>query len=148
MKQTLFAAFVFLLIFPACRKNNTGSGEITGSWKLIEVYDKNTSTTSFPPAGSNKNVIISFENGNRFSGHTLVNNFSDGTFTQNANKIIFESFSMTKVMEDQWGGSFLTVLNACPLQSVQPCVPSELTIQGKIMKIVSVLRYDIILEKQ
>ena len=76
-----------------------------------------------------------------------LNANTDGTFTNNGNQIIFGSFSMTKVAEDQWGGSFLTVLNACLLQSVSPCSPSEITIQGNKMKIRSALRYDITLEK-
>ena len=147
MKQILFAFFICLLIVPACRKPNTNSSGLSGSWKMIEVYDKNTATTSFPPAGSNKDVIIIFKDGNMFSGNTLVNTVSDGTFTLAGDKITFGSFSMTKVMEDSWGGSFLTVLHACPLQSIYPCTPSEITIEGNKMKINSVLRYNITLQK-
>ena len=147
MKKLLFTILIYLLIVPACRKPNTNSNGLSGSWKLIEVYDKSTATTSFPPAGSNKDVIITFRNGNSFSGNTLVNTVSDGTFTLTDNKITFGSFSMTKVMEDSWGGSFLTVLHACPLQSIHPCAPSEITIEGNKMKIYSVLRYNITLQK-
>ena len=101
MKNILFATFIFLLIVAACQKPDTETtGELSGSWKMIEVYDKNTATTSFPPAGSNKDVIITFKNGNNFSGNTLVNTVSDGTFTLTGNKLTFGSFSMTKVAED------------------------------------------------
>lgn len=147
MKQLLLPVLVSLLIIPACRKPNTNSVGLSGSWKLIEVYDKNTTATSFPPASSNKDVIITFKNGNSFSGNTLVNTVSDGTFELTGNKITFGSFSMTKVMEDNWGGSFLTVLHACPLQSIHPCAPSEITIEGNKMKINSVMRYNITLQK-
>ena len=147
MKQILFAVFVSILIIPACRKNNTTSIDISGSWKLIRVYDKNTATTSFPPAGSNKDVVITFLNGNTFFGNTLKNTLTDGTFSLNGNEITFGSFAMTKIAEDSWGGSFLTVLQACLLQSVSPCAPSKITIQGNLMQIVTPLRYDITLEK-
>ena len=146
MKFTLFAVISFLFILSACRKNNDSS-EINGSWKLIEVYDKNTATTNYRPPGSNMDVVITFLNRNSFAGHTLRNSLTDGKFKQNGNEIIFESFSMTKIAEDQWGGSFLTVLTACSLQSISPCAPSRLTIQGNVMKITTPLRYDIMLVK-
>jgi hypothetical protein len=147
MKKILFAVFISLLIIPACRKSNMNPGGISGSWKMIEVYDKNTATTSFPPAGSNADVVITFLNGNQFAGHTLRNSLTDGTYTQNGNEITFGSFSITKVGEDEWGGSFLTVLSACYLQSVSPCSPSAIMIQGNLMKITSPMRYNITLEK-
>jgi len=147
MKKYVFTTFILLIIFVSCRKNISGNQELIGSWKLIEVYDKSTTTTSFPPPGSNNNVVITFLSGNRFFGNTLKNSITDGTFSHNEKEISFKDFSMTKVNEDQLGGNFLTVLRACILQSVSPCIPSEYSIQGKTMKIVSVLRYDITLEK-
>ena len=149
MKQTVFAVCVSLLILPACRKSNSNSGNngILGSWKLIKVYDKSTATTIYPPAGSNKDIVITFQSGNSFNGNTLVNTFSDGTFTINGNQIAFVNFSMTKAGEDKLGESFLYVLHACSLQSITPCAPSEITIHGNKMKIAPVLRYDITLEK-
>jgi hypothetical protein len=146
MKLILFAVISFLIILSACRKNND-SNEINGSWKLVEVYDKNTATTNHRPPGSNMDVVITFLNRTSFAGHTLRNSLTDGTFKQNGNEIIFESFSMTKIAEDQWGESFLTVLTACSLQSASPCAPSLITIQGNAMKITTPLRYDITLEK-
>jgi len=146
MKHRLLTVMSFLLIFSACRKNSDNR-EFNGSWKLVEVYDKNTATASHPPPGSNMDVIITFLNNNKFSGHTLRNSLTDGTFTQRGNEIIFGGFSMTKIAEDQWGGSFLTVLHACSLQSVSPCAPSLMAIQGNIMKITTPLRYDVTLEK-
>ena len=146
MKYVLFTAVSFLFIVSACRKNNDRN-ELSGSWKLIEVYDKNTGTTTHAAPGANMDVVITFLNNNKFAGHTLRNSITDGTFTQNANEITFGSFSMTKIAEDQWGSSFLTVLMACSLQSVAPCAPSVMTLQGNLMKITTPLRYDITLEK-
>jgi len=54
---------------------------------------------------------------------------------------------MTKVAEDPWGESFLVTLNACLLQSVAPCTPSTMSIQGDLMTIATPLRYDITLKK-
>ena len=147
MKQILLAAFVSLLIFPACRKNNSANPVTGDSWKLIEVYDKNTGTTMLPPASRTKDIVITFLTGNRFVGHTLRNDITGGTYIQNGSDITFTTYSITKVEEDQWGGMFFTVLSSCFLQSMSPCVPSTITIQGNIMKIASPMRYDITLEK-
>ena len=146
MKRSLFTGFVFILILSACTKSNNNS-EMNGSWRLAEVYDKNTSTVSFPPSQSDMNIVITFLTANSFAGHTFRNSFAEGKYTQNGSTIVFESFSTTKVGEDQWGQSFLTVLYACSLQSASPCVPSQISIQGNVMKITTPLRYDITLTK-
>lgn len=147
MKRSLSLLIVLILmILNSCKKNNNNGNDVIDSWKLIEVYDKNTNTTSLPVT-SGTDVVLTFLSGNRFAGHTLKNTFTDGTYTQNGNNITFGTFTMTKVAEDTWGGSFLTVLSACLLQSTSPCAPSKISIQGRIMKIVSPMRYDITLEK-
>jgi len=134
-------------ILSACKKNNDAIGEMNGSWKLIEVYDKNTSIVSHRPAGSNMDVVITFLNEKQFAGHTLRNTISDGTYDQTSAGIVFGSFSMTKIAEDEWGGNFLTVLHSCVLQSQMPCAPSNIQIRGNIMKITTSLRYDITLQR-
>lgn len=146
MKRLFITAICFSILAVSCRKDNDSSG-FNGSWKLVDVFDKNTGTTTHAQPGASGDVVISFLSDSRFAGHTLRNSITDGTYTQNGNDITFRSFSMTKIAEDQWGGSFLTVLMACPLQSVAPCVPSKMTIQGNIMKIVTPLRYDITLQR-
>lgn len=92
-------------------------------------------------------IVISFLPGNKFAGHTIRNAISEGTYNQNGSDIVFGNFSMTKIAEDEWGGSFLTVLHACPLQSQVPCSSSTIQVSGNIMKITTPLRYDIILQK-
>ena len=146
MKRVLSAIIFLLIILSACRKSNDYN-ELNGSWKLIEVYDKTSAIRNNPPAGSNMDVVITFLDNHKFAGHTLRNSLTDGTYTQNGNEIVFGGFSMTKIVEDQWGGSFLTVLMACPLQSISPCAASKMTILGNRMKITTPLRYDITLEK-
>jgi hypothetical protein len=120
---------------------------MSGSWKLTEVYDKNTSTASHKPEGSDLDIVITFLNSSSFAGHTLRNTFSDGTYSQSGSGITFGSFSMTKVGEDEWGSSFLTVLHSCYLQSQMPCAPSSIEIRGNTMKITTSLRYDITLQR-
>lgn len=135
------------LAFFSCKKNNNDVAGITGSWKLVEVFDKNTATVSQKPAGSNLDVVITFLDGNQFAGHTLRNTLSDGSYDQTSAGIVFGSFSMTKIAEDEWGGSFLTVLQSCILQSQRPCAPSTMQIRGNTMKISTALRYDITLQR-
>jgi hypothetical protein len=144
--KTLLGIMSVLLILSACRKNDEAR-EINGSWKLMEVYDKGTGTINHPPPGSNIDVVITFFGTNSFGGHTLRNSLSEGRYRQTGSEITIEGFSMTKIVEDQWGGSFLTVLNACLLQSVSPCAPSIITVKGNNMKITTPLRYDVALQK-
>jgi hypothetical protein len=147
MKQPFYILIAFAMFSSACKKDNKTT-DLTGSWRLIEVYDKNTRTTSYPPTGSNSDVVIHFSGNNRFSGHTLRNTFNEGSYTITGNnKISFGAFSTTQVGEDSWGGNFYTVLSACYLQSVTPCNPSDFSIQGNILKIETPLRYNITLKR-
>ena len=130
MKKSLSAFLFVLLILAACQKNATQSSDTIGSWKLIEVYDKNTNTPILPPASANIDVVLTFLSSKSFAGHTLRNSISDGNYEQNGTEIIFKDFSMTKIAEDQWGGSFLSVLTACSLQSTTACSPSVISLQG------------------
>src|SRR6185295_14863533 len=148
MRKFLLIALISFAALSACKKNNDATaGEINGSWKLVEVFDKNTSIASHKPEGSDLDVVITFLNSTSFAGHTLRNTFSDGTYNQSANEITFGSFSMTKVGEDEWGSNFLTVLHACYLQAQMPCAPSSIEVHGNIMKITTSLRYDITLQR-
>jgi hypothetical protein len=147
MKKILLIICVSFFAFFSCRKNNNDLYGLNGSWKLIEVYDKNTSIISHRPTGSNMDVVVTFLNGNQFAGHTTRNTISDGTYNQTGTGIVFGSFSMTKIAEDEWGGNFLTVLHSCVLQAQMPCAPSTMQIRGNIMKITTSLRYDITLQR-
>ena len=147
MKKILLILCLSAFAISSCKKNSSDVAGITGSWKLVEVYDKNTSTVSYKPAGSDLDVVITFLNGTSFAGHTLRNTLSDGTYSQFPNGITFGSFSMTKVNEDEWGSNLLTVLHACYLQSQMPCASSAMEIHGNIMKIKTSLRYDITLQR-
>jgi hypothetical protein len=146
MKQPLFISLIILLIFSSCQKNND-SREINGSWKLTEVFDKTTKTITYPPAGPNMNIVITFLDAGKFAGHTLRNTLTDGNYNHKGNEIAFKNFSMTKIGEDQFGASFLAVLNACSLQSLIPCSPSKISIQGNLMRIETPLRYNITLQR-
>jgi len=146
MKKVASLAFLVLLLLGACRKNNSDSSEMLGSWKLVSVYDKNTAAMLTPPTPG-IDVVLTFLSRNTFAGHTLRNTLTDGSYKQNGNEITFQNFAMTKIAEDQWGGSFLSVLTACSVQSAVPCAPSVISIQGNIMSIHTPLRYDVTLKK-
>jgi hypothetical protein len=146
MKQSLLICLFGLLILSACQKNDA-INDTKGSWKLTEVFDKNTNSVIHPIPGSDMDVVITFLNTTEFAGHTLRNALSNGVYSQTGNYIIFKAFSMTKIAEDTWGENFLTVLNACSLQSTTPCSPSKILIEGNTMKIFTSLRYDITLQK-
>jgi hypothetical protein len=147
MNKILSAVLFLFLTLTACQKNNNQSGDLLGSWKLMEVYDKTTATQVLRPSSSNMDVVLTFLSRNSFAGHTLRNTITDGTYDESNGGIIFKGFSMTKIAEDQWGGSFLTVLTACSLQSSTPCVPSAISVQGNFMMIHTSLRYDVMLKK-
>jgi hypothetical protein len=147
MRKVLPILCISFFAFFSCQKNKNDLNEMNGSWKLIEVYDKNTSIVSHRPAGSNMDVVITFLNEKQFAGHTLRNTISEGTYDQTSAGIVFGSFSMTKIAEDEWGGNFLTVLHSCVLQSQMPCAPSTIQVRGNIMKITTSLRYDITLQR-
>ena len=146
MKRYLVIGTLGLLVLSACQKNSD-RGDLTGSWKLVEVIDKNTNSVQVPPAGSNMDVVISFLDGGKFAGHTLRNTFAEGSYKLNRDEISFGSFSMTKIEEEPWGQNFLAVLQSCSLQSGSPCVSSGIQIRGNSLKITSPVRYDIVLSK-
>lgn len=81
---------------------------LKGEWKLISVTDKITGDTYYKPAGSSSDIIIIFTS-NRFSGHTLRNDFSNGVYTfTKGTDLQFGSYAMTQIAEEQWGTMFLT----------------------------------------
>ncbi|CAN5674665.1 hypothetical protein BH10BAC2_BH10BAC2_02530 [soil metagenome] len=81
-----------------------------------------------PPAEDGNDLVLSF-NTTGFSSHTLRNSISDGEYTiPESNKIRFGGYSITEVNEEIYGGVLLTVLSACSLQSVYPCIPLDFTI--------------------
>lgn len=143
MRKLIYLSLLWALLLASCRKSKEND-QITDVWRLEAVYDKSTGTTALKPAGESSDIVIQFADG-RFSGHTLRNSFSNGEYTLTGNKITFGFYSMTSVVEESWGSSFHTVLNACGLQSIHPCTPSDFTITGNILEIDSPLRYTITL---
>lgn len=146
MKQLILLLAITGIVFISCNKEATSSS-LSGNWRLVEVYDKNTSSTMIPPAEEGNDLVLSFS-ATGFSGHTLRNTISDGEYTvPESNKIRFGGYSMTEVNEEIYGGVILSVLSACSLQSVSPCIPLDFTIRDNILKIDTPLRYTIKLKK-
>lgn len=141
MKHLLYLLFCFTLLSMSCEKDEIAN-DLVGNWQLAEVYDKNTATTSPAPAG----IELHFTGNNSFTGNTLRNSFG-GDYSAAGTKITFMNYVSTQVVEDSWGTTMFTVLNACLLQSLAPCAPSNYSIQGATLKINTPLRYDITLKR-
>lgn len=128
MRKLLLLATLIPLLLASCgKKDHLDADDLDGKWKLIEVFNDATDETYGPPEGQKGKVFIEFS-GNTFKGRTKNNEFSNGTFTvTNGNEILFNDFSVTNATEDEWGVTFLFMLQACALQSTLPCKPSSLT---------------------
>lgn len=146
MKRLSFF-FITLAFLMSCSKQPApGNASLEGSWKLVKVYDGGLPYLSQPSG----DVIITFTAAGTYSGHTIANTFSNGTFVvQDSNKITFDLPSVqSQVNEEDWGRSLLVVLGSCMLQSVHPCKPCNYSITGDELFIDSPMRYDILLKKQ
>jgi hypothetical protein len=148
MRIVTLLIFIQLIPFLSCKKDKTTLDELSGNWELVEVFDKTTSTfIDYPPGGSG-NVIISFNGRGQFTGKTLKNTLSNGTYSIKRNKeITFSSYTSTLVQEDEWGGPFQTVLSTCILSSTTPCPTSYYFIKNGLLSINTSLRYNIKLSK-
>lgn len=139
----------FLICLVACKKDNDSNrlqGSLEGEWKLVFVKDKSNGAIISKPTGYVGDIILKFS-GNSFTGHTLINTISGGSYSLTGTDFVVGCFSMTKVGEEEWGNMFLTVLWACGLQSTTPCAPSNISFQGNRLIIESPLRYDLTLER-
>jgi hypothetical protein len=144
---TLFI-FIQSIAFFACKKDNSTPDAISGSWKLVEVYDKSTATYIDSPQGASGSITINFDGQGKFSGKTFRNTLSNGTYYLKSDKeIIFGIHTSTLVLEDEWGGPFQTVLNFCSLSSSAPCSPSYFFIKNGVLSINAPIRYNIKLIK-
>ncbi|RYZ28907.1 MAG: hypothetical protein EOP49_41075 [Sphingobacteriales bacterium] len=150
-RQKIYIAFCFFIMFVvSCKKNNDGpaGAGLTGRWTMTRVHDKTTGADLVPPAGSSKKVYLDLMDG-RFSGKTMRNTITDGTYTMPDNRSIsFGTYQSTLVTEDEWGGAFATMLLSCMLQSFYPCQPAEITWQSnRKIEINTRMRYTVTLEK-
>lgn len=148
MKISMISVISLLTLLISCRKDADSpavQNSLEGEWKLVMVKDKGTGDQFFKLPGTSGDVVIRFS-GNNFSGHTLINNLADGEYTfVNGSELTIGSFATTKVIEDQWGSMFLTVLQSCGLQSFSPCRSSKVSFMGNMLVIQSPLRYDLTL---
>jgi hypothetical protein len=151
MFKIRFGLLFLLFACSGCKKENKSAAAkegLNGRWKMTAVLDKNNQGLLSPPAGADAKVFLEFD-GDSFSGKTMKNTISNGILQVNKrDSITFGSYHSTLVAEDQWGGSFMTMLSSCMLQSYYPCRPSAITwkSQEKI-EINTAMRYIITLEK-
>jgi len=151
MRTFLFGTLIVATAL-SCGKSNdsttTAGDKLSGRWTMVKVQDRGpVLETITPPPGYEGKVYIEFS-GNSFSGKTMMNTISDGSFTLNADSITFGPFAMTKVVENEWGRALGTVLHSCMLQSMFPCRPAVITwLNPRKIEISTPLRYIITLEK-
>ncbi len=148
MRKYQILCLVLITCLFACKKDNTSPDVLTGNWELIEVFDKTTSTfLNFPPGGSG-NITINFNGKGQFTGKTLKNTLTNGSYSIKRDKeITFGTYTTTLVLEDELGGSFQSVLSTCSLSSTTPCPTTFFFIKNGLLSINSPLRYNIKLSK-
>ena len=144
----LYGSFLVLLFSNCRRDNNVRPSEIEGRWKMVSVKDKANSQIILPPAGDEGKVYIVFS-GNSFSGRTIRNMITGGTFQlKNSTDLSFGTFATTDAREDDWGKLMQIMLGACLIQSVAPCKPSIISRPSpNLLSVDLPVRYTIVLEK-
>ena len=146
MKKAYAVIFILLFVLPCCKKDKSFTDTLTGSWKLVQVY--NDSVQVPRPADAARDFIITFANTNSFSGQTFRNTISNGSYTLiNNNQLRFGTYATTKVEEDAWGKRFNNVLISCITQSVSPCTPSIIHIENFELTITTLYHDTLLFEK-
>lgn len=142
---------VSIFFFSACKKDTQTVRELTGTWRLITVYDKvATGTIVVPkPAGETGDILLTFGKFKSYSGKTFKRTYNNGTYSINNNNEL--EFSFPKFSggseDDEWGFAFLVMLTACSLQSITPCVPTEINFDNNRLTVNTALRYNFLFEK-
>ena len=148
MRIVRFLIFIQLISFSSCKKDNTSPDVLAGNWELVEVFDKTTLTYIDFPQGASGSITINFNGRGQFTGKTLKNTITNGTYSIKRDKeITFGTYTSTLVLEDELGGSFQTVLSTCSLSSTTPCPTTFFFIKNGLLSINSPLRYNIKLSK-
>ena len=132
-----------------------GCGEETqdnathGTWKRVSFVNEKTDETLFQDDFHNSSQItIDFISDMRFSGSTTRNTFHGNySLEDNNEKLIYTSFSTTKVNESDWGNLFYDKIDT----SYSPKTKhweSTYTIQDNLLRIYYVEDEHMIFEKQ
>lgn len=149
--KSIFVAVIYILFFCACKKDTqTGQG-LTGTWRLLTVYDKvETGTMAVSkPSGETGDMLLTFGKNKSYSGKTFKRTYSNGSYSvNNSNELDFSLPEFSGGSEDdEWGFAFSVMLTACGLQSITPCVPNTFTINNNQLNINTALRYNFVFEK-
>ena len=71
MKHIILLLCLAGTVLISCDKE-ARSTQLSGNWRLVEEYDKSTSSTMIPPAEEGNDIVLSFS-ATGFSGHTINN---------------------------------------------------------------------------
>jgi hypothetical protein len=147
MKRT-HVIFILLFALLSCKKENKSTDALTGSWRLIKIYNNSFSDSVPRPPDASGDFIITFQNGETFSGQTFRNTFFDGSYRlSDTNQLSIGRYAATEVMEDLWGNKFNEVAMSCMLQSVSPCTPLKIYIANNRLTITTFYRDNLLFEK-
>lgn len=145
MRISLLLLFA-TLAFASCKKD-FGAKDLDGKWKMIQYYDRSTSSMNNKPDASMEMYLEI--NGNNFKASSTSKTHCEGTFTLEGDKILFTTTNTNfDIINDKWADMFLWAIQSCMLQSTYPCKPSTLEWQrSNQIRINTVLKMDIILRK-
>lgn len=150
MRNILVFAFA-LLVGLSCKKEEKANSAISGTWRLITVYDKvETGVVEVAkPTGVSGDILLSLGNDKSYSAKTFARTFKDGKYSiENGNEIDFSAAAFSGGSEEtEWGFAFLVMLTACDLQSIHPCVRNTMLLSNNRLTINTALRYNLVFEK-
>jgi hypothetical protein len=116
MRKLLFILFTITFLL-ACKKAEltTIAPVLNGSWRMEEVHDNLTNTTTTKPVTLIGNVDITFAFNDYYTGNitgaTPTNSLS-GSYAVSQNRSInVTAVTITKVAETSWGQLFLDNIN-------------------------------------
>jgi hypothetical protein len=144
-KLLLFSSLMAFLLF-GCKKDK-GIEDLTGTWKMVQYYDRASNSINNKPATSPE-MYLEIE-ANTFKAYSTYSQRFEGTFTLDTDKITFTGTNNNfDIINDPWADMFMWAIQACTLQSAYPCKPSTLEWQHlKRIRINTPFKMDIILKK-
>lgn len=146
MKRLLVFSSLLIMLLAGCKKDK-GPKDLNGKWKMVQYYDRSTSSTNSKPASSPE-MYLEIE-GNTFKAYSTYAQRFEGTFTLDGDKITFTGTNNNfDIINDPWADMFMWAIQSCMLQSAYPCKPSTLEWKrSNEIRINTVLRMDVILKK-
>lgn len=150
MKNIFLIACIFFA-GAACKKDIKIYRDISGTWRLITVYDKvgNGTVEVAKPAGVTADILLNLDEQKSYSAQTFTRTYHRTAYSViNNNEVEFTLPEFSGGSEkDEWGFAFSVMLTACDLQSIHPCVRNTIAIDNNRLTINTALRYNLVFER-